>query len=307
MLKSSDRVIVARPEDADDGPMANPPAPAHVYSWDFDFGLGPWTSWLAPSVVTEPGGTVEQFTRMQAPGPLDYNHIDGVGAIWLVAHLSTPTLGSPGVLNLHDAEFQMTVRGTDFDINGGQLVLWATRYVPETGVTEGFYFGLQVTNWANTGSDMAGQITDDWVTITLQISDDPADWTYAGNQESLEGDWADRYVPFDLGQTLSAIDATLHLVVLNADPDAAPTGFLDPDAFARTLISTSAAKGDEHRLHVFSLTDFKDAVGSKWDKLSGLLEVAGDAIIRRHVDLSKDVITRLRNRFKGKIESELVA
>jgi VCBS repeat-containing protein len=226
-MKSSDRLIVARPEDADGGPMATPPAPTHVYSWDFDFGLGPWTSWLAPSVVTEPGGTVEQFTRLQAPGPLDYNHIDGIGAIWLVAHLSTPTLGSPGVLNLHDAEFQMTVRGTDFDINGGQLVLWATRYVPETGVTEGFYFGLQVTNWANTGSDMAGQITDDWVTITLQISDDPADWTYAGNQESLEGDWADRYVPFDLGQTLSAIDATLHLVVLNADPDAAPTGFLD--------------------------------------------------------------------------------
>jgi hypothetical protein len=76
-------------------------------------------------------------------------------------------------------------------------------------------------------------------------------------------------------------------------PQAPPTGFLDPDTFAQTLIGTSAIKGDEHRLHVFSLTDFKDAVGGKWDKLSGLLEVAGDAIIRRHVDLSKDVITRL--------------
>lgn len=227
MLEPSDRPIFAGSADSDVGPQADPPAPSHVYSWDFDFGLGPWTSWLAPSVVTEPGGAVEQFTRLQAPGPLDYNHIDGVGAIWLVAHLSTPTLGSPGTLNLHDAEFQMTVRGTDFDINGGKLVLWATRYVPESGITEGFYFGLQVTNWANTGSDLAGQLTDDWVTITLQISDDPADWTYAGNQESLEGDWADRYVPFDLQQTLSAIDATLHLVVLNADPDAAPTGFLD--------------------------------------------------------------------------------
>jgi len=217
----------AAPTNADVDPQADPPAPAHVYSWDFDFGLGPWTSWLAPSVVTEPGGVVEQFTRLQAPGSVDYNHIDGIGAIWLVAHLSTPTLGSPGALNLRDAEFQMTVRGTDFDINGGQLVLWATRYVPETALTENFYFGLQVTNWANTGSDMAGQITDEWVTITLRISDDPADWTYAGNQESLEGDWADRYVPFDLGQTLSNIDATLHLVVLNEDPDDAPTGFLD--------------------------------------------------------------------------------
>lgn len=76
-----------------------------------------------------------------------------------------------------------------------------------------------------------------------------------------------------------------------AQPSRPQTGFLDPDAFARTLLD--ASKGDDHRLHVFSLTDFRQAVGSKWGKLSGLLEVAGDAIIRRHVDLSKDVITRL--------------
>jgi len=72
------------------------------------------------------------------------------------------------------------------------------------------------------------------------------------------------------------------------------TGFLDPDSFAQALLASSdAAQGEDQRLHVFSLTDFRQAVGSKWGKLSGLLEVAGDAIIRRHVDLSKDVITRL--------------
>ncbi|KIM00697.1 hypothetical protein CCC_03299 [Paramagnetospirillum magnetotacticum MS-1] len=72
------------------------------------------------------------------------------------------------------------------------------------------------------------------------------------------------------------------------------SGFLDPDTFAQALLKSSAnGKPEDHRLHVFSLTDFRDAVGNKWDKLSGLLEVAGDAIIRRHVDLSKDVITRL--------------
>lgn len=77
-------------------------------------------------------------------------------------------------------------------------------------------------------------------------------------------------------------------------PSQPQTGFLDPDSFARALLDSSAdGKGGDHRLHVFSLTDFRQAVGSKWGKLSGLLEVAGDAIIRRHVDLSKDVITRL--------------
>ncbi|WP_152426893.1 hypothetical protein, partial [Paramagnetospirillum caucaseum] len=77
-------------------------------------------------------------------------------------------------------------------------------------------------------------------------------------------------------------------------PQAPQTGFLDPDTFAQALLDASAGgKGGDHRLHVFSLSDFRQAVGSKWGKLSGLLEVAGDAIIRRHVDLSKDVITRL--------------
>ncbi|RZJ44652.1 MAG: tandem-95 repeat protein, partial [Brevundimonas sp.] len=137
-------------------------APPFTYSFDFTYGLGPWTTWLPPSVVTEPGGEIEQFTRLQAPG-----------------------------------------------------------------LMENFYVGLQVTNWANTGGDMAGQVTDEWTTITLKISDDPADWTYAGNYQTAEGDIADRYVPFDLQQTLSNVNATLHLVVLNPDPDSAPSGFLD--------------------------------------------------------------------------------
>ena len=201
--------------------------PPYEYSWDFTYGLGPWTTWLPPSVVTEAGGEYEQFTRLQAPGALDANHIDGVGPIWLVAHLGTPSQGSPGVLNLIGAEFEMTVRGTDFLANGGKLAIWLCRYVPETGLMENVYVGLQVTNWVNTGGDMMGQITDDWTTITLQISDDPADWTYAGNYESFEGEWADRYKPFDLTETLSRVDATLHLVVLSDDPDNAPTGFLD--------------------------------------------------------------------------------
>jgi hypothetical protein len=72
------------------------------------------------------------------------------------------------------------------------------------------------------------------------------------------------------------------------------TGFLDPDSFARALLKSSPQdKADDRRVQVFSLSDFRQAVGGKWDRLSGLLEVAGDAIIRRHVDLSKDVITRL--------------
>ncbi|MBI3446548.1 MAG: hypothetical protein HY055_14620 [Magnetospirillum sp.] len=72
------------------------------------------------------------------------------------------------------------------------------------------------------------------------------------------------------------------------------SGFLDPDTFAQVIQGVADAdQGEERRLHVFSLADFRNAVGSKWGRLGALLEVAGDAIIRRHIDLSKDVVTRL--------------
>jgi VCBS repeat-containing protein len=194
-------------------------------------------------VVTEEGGAYSQFTRLQAPGALDANHLDGVGAIWLLSHLSTPSLGSPGILNLHGAEFSLTVRGTDFDLNGGQLGLWVCRYVPGTDLVENVYVGLQVTNWFNSGGDIGGEITDEWRTITLAISSDPSDWTYAGNRAATEGDWAQRYSYFGLEETLASVDATLHLVILNRDPDAAPSGFLDLAGISLTTQTEAVPTG----------------------------------------------------------------
>lgn len=202
--------------------------PPYAYSFDFDFGLGPWTTWMAPSVVHEEGGSYEAFTRLNAPGLLDPNHIDGIGALRLVAHLSIPAAGSPGILNLTDAEFEITIRATDFQANGGKLVVWILRYIPEEGVYKNYYVPLVSTNWANTGNDLTSQLVEgEWRTITVRLSDDPADWTYAGENQTQQGDWADRYQPYDLTQTLAHTDATLHLVFINDEPDEAPTGFLD--------------------------------------------------------------------------------
>ncbi|WP_439472992.1 tandem-95 repeat protein [Brevundimonas sp.] len=203
------------------------PTPTHEYSWDFSTGPGAWTSWFAPSVVQDPGGDVTAFTRFHAPGKVDPNHIDGIGSLFLLAHLSIPTVGSAGILNLVDSEFEITIKGTDFQANGGKLMVWVCRYIPEEGVLRNYYVGLQVTNWANTGNDLASQLTDEWQTLTVQLSSDPADWTYAGNAVSTQGDWADRYQPFDLTGTLGQVDATLHLVMVSDESDQAPSGFLD--------------------------------------------------------------------------------
>ena len=209
-----------------ESPLAIDP-PLNEYSWDFDYGLGPWTTWLAPSVVNEAGGLYENFTRLNAPGNIDPNHVDGIGALRLVAHLSIPVTGSAGVMDLTNGEFQITIRGTDFEANGAKLVVWLTRYVPEEGVLKNYYVALTVTNWANTGNDIAAQLTDEWQTITVSLSDDPADWTYAGTNNSQQGDWGDRYQPVDLADVLAYTDATLHLVMVSDEPDQAPTGFLD--------------------------------------------------------------------------------
>ena len=210
------------------GAVGDPmPAPAYEYSWDFSTGPGAWTSWFAPSVVQDPGGSVTAFTRFHAPGNVDSNHIDGIGSLFLLAHLSIPTVGSAGILNLADAEFEITIKGTDFESNGGRLMVWVCSYIPEEGILRNYYVGLQVTNWANTANDLAAGLTDEWQTLTVQLSDDPADWTYAGNAISTQGDWADRYQPRDLAETLSGVDATLHLVMVSDESDEGPTGFLD--------------------------------------------------------------------------------
>jgi len=212
--------------DLSDQPADAPPP--YVYSFDFDQGMGPWMTWMTPSVVHEEGGQHESFTRLNAPGWLDPNHIDGIGALRLVAHLSIPAVGSPGALNLSDAEFEITIRATDYEANGGKLVVWLCRYVPEEGIFKNYYVNLVANNWANTGNDLHEQLIEgEWVTITVSLSDDPADWTYAGENHVQQGDWADRYQPYSLTETLNRTDATLHLVVINDEQDEHPTGFLD--------------------------------------------------------------------------------
>jgi hypothetical protein len=70
------------------------------------------------------------------------------------------------------------------------------------------------------------------------------------------------------------------------------SGTLDPASFAAVL--TGLGKHNHQaRLHVFSVADFHAAVGTKWGRLAGLVEVLVDAIIRRHMDPAKDIFTRL--------------
>jgi len=172
-------------------------------------------------------GQYSSYIQEQAPGNVDPNHLDGIGALWLVAHLSSPVAGAAGSLNLALATIKLTIKGENFNPNGAHLYFWICSYFPGTTITQNYYTGLAVTNWAYTGDDLASKITSDWQTLTVTLDTNPADWTYAGNNTSGQGDWAARYQPLDLQTTLTNVNATLHLVLVSGSPSQTPTGFLD--------------------------------------------------------------------------------
>ena len=67
---------------------------------------------------------------------------------------------------------------------------------------------------------------------------------------------------------------------------------LPPSAFA-SVVGGLGKRERQTQLHVFSLADFHQAVGPKWERLSGLVEIAVDRIISRHIDPAKDIYTQL--------------
>lgn len=244
----------------------------YEYRFDFSQGLGDWFSWMQPSVGT-PEADGPGFVRLQAPGRLDPNHIDGIGALSLIAHLPIEGTGSPGILDLRDAEIDLTIRGTNFDPHGAKIVFWICSTLPDGSTRYDYPLGLQITNWANTGNDLGHQISDQWQTITVRLDDDPAAWTEAGNYRSTQGDWGARYAPLGLEQALSGVNATLHLVAISDTPDDRPTGFIDLAAIdIRTAHAATPVSGQPVPALVLRADEDGIVIGT----LARTEDVAGD-------------------------------
>src|SRR5688500_9908953 len=98
--------------------------------------------WLRPSVVPPSDDRTESgFVRLQAPGALDPNHLDGIGALSLIAHLALGGRGSPGILDLRDAEIEIVIRGSDFDAGNAKLVFWVCSTLPDGQTSHDFPVG----------------------------------------------------------------------------------------------------------------------------------------------------------------------
>ncbi|MBF0561248.1 MAG: hypothetical protein HQL37_04345 [Alphaproteobacteria bacterium] len=83
------------------------------------------------------------------------------------------------------------------------------------------------------------------------------------------------------------IERTRRLVIRKS---AFQGGYLDPSSFISAVMGTANVP---ERLHIFSLGDFREAAGSKWDRIAGMVELASDNILRRHIDLNTDIYTRI--------------
>ncbi|MBR0937888.1 hypothetical protein [Bradyrhizobium jicamae] len=80
--------------------------PAHAessYVFDMKNGLAPWASWMP--VERTPDGV-----QMKLPGTLDANHLDGIGPLWLLAHLRVTAVGGPESVDFDQSELTNRLR-----------------------------------------------------------------------------------------------------------------------------------------------------------------------------------------------------
>ncbi|HSV29173.1 MAG TPA: hypothetical protein VLL76_06430, partial [Candidatus Omnitrophota bacterium] len=72
------------------------------------------------------------------------------------------------------------------------------------------------------------------------------------------------------------------------------TGYLDPRTFVaavKQLLEQSRTLNP--RLHVFSLADFRQAAGGKWDRIADMVTTVTESIIRRHLNPKTDIFTQI--------------
>lgn len=189
-----------------------------LYTFDMKNGLQPWASWMP--VERTPDGV-----QMTLPGRLDPNHLDGIGPLWLLAHLAVASVGGPGYVDFDQAEISIRWRAHDVDLKGARILWWLTRQLPKEDTAPDFPW--QETNWALTCCDLGSKLSDEWTTTNIKLDMDPARWSYAGTNEMQLGDWGERYVEYPLNKLLKDNAGSLHLAIVGTNASRPPTGKIE--------------------------------------------------------------------------------
>jgi hypothetical protein len=190
-----------------------------TYTYDMKNGLAqPWITWM-PTETTADG------IRMTLPGKLDVNHLDGIGPLWLLAHMPMVGVDGPGYVDLDQAEVTIRFRAQGLDLKGARILWWLTARLPKEQTDPSY--PMQETNWALTCCDLAKNLGEDWSTVTVKLDGDLSRWTYAGTNFMQLGDYGGRYVEYPLEKVLKHNNGTLHLAIVGNDAAVSPAGKIE--------------------------------------------------------------------------------
>jgi len=169
-----------------------------------------------------PTKKVSDGIEIRLPGRVDENHLDGIGPIYLIAHLPMSSLTVSNSHDLRDAEIVLSVRTKDLDLAGGRVCWWIVSEIPKQICDSAYPW--QQTNWALTGRHvaLAADSSEQAQLFTTILSPDPSLWTYAGTNDTVP--WAGRYREFPIARSLASSNGSLHLVVVGCDPSRMPSG-----------------------------------------------------------------------------------
>lgn len=180
-----------------------------------------WMSWM-PSCRTPQRDAV----RFTLPGILDPNHLNGIGPLWLLAHLPMQIPGSPGALDMTCGRIEIDAKlSPDFDARGAKWMPWFCRtYNNGPAMTP-----VQTTNWAMSSVNFFDQLNStDFATACVDITTDPADWTYAGMDWVYLGEAiASKYDERPLAESIASVNQTFHLPIVGCRTDQPPGGYVD--------------------------------------------------------------------------------
>jgi hypothetical protein len=216
-------------------PVAELPGRLGAYyreTWDEDG--GGWETWLKSTHFAS-GGHAGGFIRYAEPSNDDRNHDDGIGTLHLVKALATDPFGKGSSLgggdpDLRGARVSVWVRGNDFRPNGAELLWWTQA---QSNIDSGFDGrGWRRANWAYTGFTLTDLALDGkWHRAEYRLLNDSTQWTYGGNNATLQGPSARRYEYWSIDQAQRHMNINFFHLLATVDRENRPTGSLDFDDF----------------------------------------------------------------------------
>ena len=214
-----------------------PPRLTAYYHETWDEGLGGWYSWLKHQHFID-GGISGGYVRFAEPSRDDRNHDDGIGTLHLTKYLMSGVVGGKDLLNAHlgggdpdlrGAKVSIAVRGHDWRPNGSELLWWTQS---QSNAEVGNAKGWKRANWAYTGFTLTDYLSDGkWNEVEYRLLNDASQWTYGGNNPTLQGESASRYDYWSIDSAQAHVNCDFFHLEATVDRDNPPTGSLDFDEF----------------------------------------------------------------------------